>query len=157
MWGRGQACMSVPGQKQGDSKLILAEPEDRQARLILVTGALCTGPSVPTSHSDILLRPCQQHQSPRIVSAVQTGLPCARRQARSVHASRYSILRSVLYKLSYRFKTISIKCGRFFGRSWQVDGNLYGKSMSLEEPKQSRRKMLDAIYFKIYEATVLAM
>lgn len=42
--------MSVPGQKQGDSKLILAEPEDRQARLILVTGALCTGPAAPASH-----------------------------------------------------------------------------------------------------------
>lgn len=54
----------------------------RQVGLILVTGALCTGPSAPTSHSDTLLRPSQQHQSPRIVPAVQMGLPRAGRRVR---------------------------------------------------------------------------
>ena len=37
------------------------------------------------------------------------------------------LLRSVLYKLNYRFNTISLKIVRFFGSSWQVDCKLTWK------------------------------
>lgn len=38
------------------------------------------------------------------------------------------LLRTTLYKLNYRFNTVSIKiAGEFFGRSWQVDYKLIRK------------------------------